>query len=371
MFNNWKISARQFKYIVILCFIGTSIVLHPAYLAIEAKQDAWLAVLLGIVIGMLLVWLYTTLGSLYPDMNIIQITKKILGKKLGTFISLLFVLYLILDCSAILWISGNFITTEILVETPIQYTNILLMIIVVIATRLGLETFARAGELLLPIVFGLTIILIVFVTPNIEDFNNIKPIYEFGMKPIFRGAIYFVSFTVLTNFVLMMIFPANVINFKEAKKSYFSGTIFSGIIIFIVTFICILVLGANLSSRETYPTYILAKKIHLGNFVQRIEIIIAIIWIITVFYKTVIFFYSIVLGFAQTFELKDYRPLTFPIAMILIVSTLVMYPNSIYFDEWDASTFLPFILMPCFFMPILLLIVGLIQKKLKSKNTNA
>lgn len=365
MFENWKISSRQFKYLVILCFIGTSILRIPSGLAADAKQDAWIAALLGILMGLILVWIYTSLGSLYPNMTITQQSEKILGKKIGKVVSFLFVLFLYVNCSTIVWISANFLTTQILIETPLEVIIILWIVVVVFGTRLGLETIARAGEILFPIVIVLFIILVVSVSPNIKDLNNMKPMFESGMKPIIKGALYLLTYTTMTNIVLMMIFPANVVNVKDAKKSFFSGTIFAGLMLFIVALLSIIILGSDFSRRNAYPSYVLAKKIHIGNYIQRIEIIIALIWFITVFYKTILYFYGSIIGLTQTLGLKDYKSLTLPLGMILVVLSIVIYPSNIYLDQWDATTWLPFIFMPALVLPLLLLIIGFIRKKLK------
>lgn len=53
-----QISPRQFMIIVILYVIGTAILVIPASVAAETKQDAWMPQILSIAIGVVLVWLY-------------------------------------------------------------------------------------------------------------------------------------------------------------------------------------------------------------------------------------------------------------------------------------------------------------------------
>lgn len=366
MLDNWKISPHQFKLLVFLCYVGTAILYSPGFLATEAKQDAWIGAIVGLILGLLIVQLYNSVGNLSPNTTIVQQTEKYFGKWLGKVISLLFISFLFINNSMILWIAGNFVTTQIMPETPIQFTNILFVLIIVMATRLGVEIFARAAEILFPLVMVLLVILILFVSPNIK-IENIKPVLEFGMKPIIRGAISYVSYSSLTLIVLMMVFPAHVNNVKETKKAFLRGTLLGGIIIFFITLFAILVLGHDFSIRNAFPSYILAKKIQLGGFIERIESIIAIIWFITVFYKTLLYFYGSVLGLSQVLELKDYRPLTLPMAMITVVLSLVVFPNTIYSDVWDSTTWVSYALTYALFLPLLLLIVGIFRKRTKGE----
>lgn len=356
-----QISPSQFRILVILCFIGTSILLTPSGLAVESKQDAWIASIIGGLIGLLVIWLYNSVGNNFYNMSLIDYTEKLLGKWLGKTVFLLFALSLFINCSTIVWFVGDFVTTQIMPETPIQFTNILLVAVTVMGTRLGLETFARAGEILFPWVIGLFTLLVIFASKDIK-FENLQPVFEYGMKPILRGALLYVSYSSLTLIVLMMIFPTYVNNLKEAKKSFLSGTLIGGIMIFIVTTLCILVLGHEITARNSFPTYILAKKISIGGFLERLESIIAVLWFITIFYKILLYFYGAVIGFAQILKLKDYRPLTLPLGMILVVLSLVVYPNFTYSSVWTTTTWIPFILTYGFFLPLLLLVVGVFRK---------
>ncbi|PAB57763.1 GerAB/ArcD/ProY family transporter [Anaeromicrobium sediminis] len=362
MLDNWKISPRQFKILVIMCFVGTSVLFTPGGLATDAKQDAWLAAIVGTILGLLLVFLYNAIGNHFSHMTLIEYTEKVLGKWLGKTLSLLFVSYLFINCAMVLWSVGDFITTQIIPETPIQYTIMIFSVIIVMGTRLGLETFARSAELLYPFFIGLLIILVIFILPDIE-FKNIQPVFEYGMKPILKGGLSYASYTSLTLIALMMIFPAYVNNIKEAKKSFSNGILLGGIVLLVITILCILVLGHDMTSRNAFASYALAKKINLGNFIQRIEAIIAIIWFITIVYKTIIYFYGTILGLGQILKLKDYRPLTLPMGMILVALSLVVYPNTVYASVWNATTWISHVLTYGFFLPLLLLIVSLFKNK--------
>lgn len=361
MHENWKISGRQFKILVILCFIGASILLTPSTMAAEAKQDAWIAALIGLVFSLLLIWLYNSVSSYFPNMTLIEYTEKTLGKWIGKAVFTVFTLFMFFNCSTLVYIVGDFLTTQIMPETPIQFTNILFTVVIVLGTRYGLETFARTGEILYPWVIGLFLILTFFLLPEI-DVKNIQPVYEYGMKPILRGTILYLSFSALSLIPLLMIFPTYVNNLKVAKKSFLSGTLIGGIIIFLIVTFSVLVLGHSITARNAFPSYILAKKISLADFLERIEAIIAVLWLITVFFKTILYFYGSVLGLAQILNLKDYRRITLPMGMILVVLSLVVYPNSTYMATWNTTTWVPVILTFGFFYPLVLLVISKIRK---------
>lgn len=362
MIENWKINGSQFKILVILCFIGSSILLAPGTLSSEAKQDAWISSILGLVISLLLVWLYNSLGNLFPNMTLLEYTEKIFGKWISRIIYIFFIIFLFINCSMLLYIVGDFMITQIMPETPIQFITILFTLVIIIATRLGLETFARAGEILYPLVIILFMVLMLFLLPEV-DTKRLTPLLESSPKALLKGTVLYASFSSFPLIVLLVLFPTCVNNLKEAKKSFLRGALIGSVIIVIMTFFCISVLGHNITTRTTYPTYILAKEIDLADFIQRIEAIIAIIWLITMFYKTLLYFYGSVLGLSQIFNLKDYRPITLPMGMILVILSLVVYPNSTYAATWNTTTWIPYVLTFGFVYPLILLLIGGLRKK--------
>jgi spore germination protein KB len=101
-------------------------------------------------------------------------------------------------------------------------------------------------------------------------------------------------------------------------------------------------MGAEMTARHLYPSFVLAKMISIGNFIQQIQALMAGLWIITIFYKLSIGFYTINLGLAQTLKLEDYKFLTFPLGIIVVTSSLILSPNIVYLNTYVEKTFTPF-----------------------------
>ena len=74
-------------------------------------------------------------------------------------------------------------------------------------------------------------------------------------------------------------------------------------VLFTIIALTILVLGPDITGRNLYPSYMLAK-INIGNFLQRIEAVMAVMWFITLFYRISLYFYAIAIGISQIFHIK-------------------------------------------------------------------
>lgn len=362
MMQNVKINSNQFLVLVIFFTIGTSILIVPSALAAEAKQDAWIAAIIGTGIGLLVIWLFTTIALWFPQLTYIQINEKLFGKWVGKAVSLLFVFMSFLYTSILLFHSGTFLNTNMMPNTPMVALNILMAGIVVMGVRLGLETIARSAEILIVVFFVLFLGLAVSISPEIK-FENIQPVFEVGTKTILQSSLFLVVTSSVNAVVLLMIFPALINKTKQAKKSFLIGNLIGGFVIIIITFLSVSVLGAEDTARQMYPSYELTKRINIGDFVQRIDALMASLWFISLYYKAALYFYASVLGMAQILNLKDYRPLTIPLGMIAVVLSLVIYPNVVYQQNVEKTTELFFSLTIGLFFPLLLVVIYAIRKK--------
>ena len=74
------ISSRQFTIVTFLYSIGTAILIIPSSITGAAKQDAWIAASIGVLLSLLLVKLFLTLANQTPSLNFIEANEKILGR---------------------------------------------------------------------------------------------------------------------------------------------------------------------------------------------------------------------------------------------------------------------------------------------------
>ncbi|WP_025685782.1 GerAB/ArcD/ProY family transporter [Paenibacillus maysiensis] len=363
-----KISARQLMILTTLYTVGSAILIIPSGMALVAKQDAWIAAFVGVGAGLLILYLYIKLAALYPQMTLIGIMEALLGKWLGKTVGLLFFATFFINAPVtVLFYLGNFMTTQMIPETPIQAVNILFALIILLAVRLGLEVLARSAELMFPLFILLYISFTGLVVSNIK-LENVQPVLEAGMGPIGSAALSFVSTAFLPHLVLLMIFPTSVNRFDQARKAIFTGGLIGGVMLVVVVTLAILVLGPDLTARNMYPSYALAKKISIGNFLQRIEAIMATMWFISLFFRITLYMHSTVTAIAQIFCLKNDRQLVLPLGILLVVMSIIVYPNVPYQQAYDTKTWIPYTLSFGLFFPLLLLSIHALKRLETNKN---
>jgi len=236
------------------------------------------------------------------------------------------------------------------------------------ATYLGIENFARSAEILFPMFVLIFIFFVVSITPQIK-FENIQPIMEASKTSILYSIIRFISVFSFSLVMLLMIYPASVNVQQSSKKGFYIGMLLGGFVLVTLITLSILVLGPANTASRSFPSYALAQRISIGNFLQRIEIIMAFMWIVSIFIRTFMYFYTTVVGIAQIMKLKDHRPLILPMGIIMVGLSQIVHPDivhsNIYNDEiWPIYAFVCTILLP-----ILLLIVAVIRNRKSLDNS--
>lgn len=321
---------RQFAILTALFVIGDTILYIPAKVVAESKESAWLSGLLAMAAGICLAAFFASLANRYPRMTPIEIGAQTFGPWLGKPVGLLFVAFFLIDSAIVLWQVGDFMATHIMPETPIQSFLILFMLVVLLGFKLGIGTVVRSAEMLFFWVIVLFVMLVVMLTPKIDPIH-LKPFFEKGLNPGLRGTLQLVGYY-FESVILMMVLPT-LRSYRGITGAYSIGMAVGSFILSVTVMLCILVLGTDLTELQLFSTYVLAKKISIANFLERIEVVMASIWFFTLFFKLFVCFYATVEGAAQLLKLKDGKALSLPLAALLIPASLLFVPNVIYFND--------------------------------------
>lgn len=321
-----NISGRQLAILTFFLTVGNSILLMPAVVAKTAKQDAWLSMLLAFVVGLLLVSLYARIGGSGGPAGLVALIQRVMGRWFGGALLGLLLFYLFLHTSLSLRDLGIFMTVQLMTETPLEIVLLTFVLVCAAAARQGLETFARVAEIVLPIFLLLFVVLLVLSLGKV-DFNQIRPMLHSGWNRIVYGGIDVAHFPYFNLFTLLFVFHA-VDDPGAATSGLRKGVIAGGALLTLLTTVCLLVLGPEATARHLYPGYALSKTIHFGHFLQRLEITMALLWFISIFFRVTILFYCTIDCAARWFNLSDRRPLVQPVASIVLAMSIMITPNT-------------------------------------------
>ena len=336
MQGNGKISNSQFTSLVTLFIIGTSILLVPEITALAAKQDAWMTSILGLFLGLPIIFLYNKMVASFQEGDFFSYIDKILGYWLGKILAISFFIYFLILSALLIRQVSHFAVTQSFPETPKGIIITLFIFVVILGARYGVETLARTGELLFPWAFLLLSILLIALIPELK-IERLFPILENGIKPVLLGTYSSLGLPYLELFLFLFIIPY-INKPQNSGKAFYTGLLIGGVVLFLITFYAILTLGGEATGRNQFPSYGMAKTISIGNIIERIESFLAAIWFITIYMKSALTFYCTSLCLAHVFNLKEKKFLMVPLGFILIFLTLYISPNIAYFNDFITKT---------------------------------
>ncbi len=356
-----KITNHQLFAFTASFICGSTFLAISASVASLAKQDSWISMLVVVVFGLLEIWLICFLWGRYPGMTYVEMIKQVFGKYIGSIISIGFVFFCLLTESEIIAYMGEFISIQAMPETPQIIINIVFVITVSIGLLYGLEAIVRSYEVLIYLASFLFFLSMILVIPNAR-IENLQPVFEKGIAPILKASFLSCSFIEFPSIIFLMIFPINADNTIEAKKSFIKGFLWGCLLVFISILVSLLVLGSTIAANLQYPVYILAKVIDIGVIFTRLEFIIAAVWIIMLLARGMLYFYAGLIGFAQLLKLKDHKKVILPLALIIVVLSVVVYPNIIYRSNWDTFVWPPYAATFGVILPIVMVFIYAIKK---------
>ncbi len=355
------ISKRQSMTITLGFTVGTAPLFVPTSVAALAGPDGWLSGIIAGLIGLLVLWIDTRLGGLYPDKTLVETIVLLLGKWVGGFIAVCFIFIALLSGTQVIWYMGDFFTTVFVPEYPPLSINAIFIAITAVALLYGLEAFSRADEIFYLIVFPLFILAMLMLIPNIKG-DNLLPILENGIAPVLKGTIPLLDSIILPIIFLNMFFPMNTGNDKEVKKYRLKGYLLGVMSAFLAVLTCILTFGSTVTAELRFPLFVSTKEISLGVVFSRLEAMFVLIWMITNFVATFFYFYAGIVGLSQLLGLKSYKALVPPLLLIVFAYSDTIYKNVPYQVEWSTLVWTPVIFTYGLILPVLLLIVSKLKK---------
>ncbi|GAA0492147.1 endospore germination permease [Salinibacillus aidingensis] len=365
MIEKGKIDARQFTVLVVMYSLGTSIIAIPSTISTYAQENAWITIILTTLIGLMIVFLLNQVNRINKNKNLFELFEYVFGKWIGKSVTVLFLTFVYIVSGKNLRQIGDFITTQVMVETPIQVIMLIFVLTSLYAIKLGIEVIGRTSEIFFPYAFTSLMLLIIFVAPQ-ADFKNIQPVLVNNIE----GAFLTVFPTLGTPYFELVVFLAllpYVNRIGPGRKAFYIGVGIGSFLLFAVTLMSLLVLGPDFSARNVYPTYILGKKISGIQFLERIEILVAIAWFFTIFFKISINFYVLSLGMSHLFQLRSPKVLSTPLAFLILIAGVYLAPNMIAYQNFLAHDLAPLAGTFGIVLPVLLIIVARLRKKNKKK----
>ncbi|HET7580794.1 MAG TPA: endospore germination permease [Bacillales bacterium] len=355
-----RISIIQAMLILTTIVNTTGILLAPSITGYYALSDLWLSPVFASLVGFMVLFVAIHLNRYFPGKTVIEYGEKLLGSFIGKIIGAVFLLFLLHSNGIVMREYTEFVGSMFLDDTPFVVIMGGMGLLAAFATRGGIEVLGRLAQLFVPFTIFVWAVLLLLTIPS-WDVSNILPVLDAGIIPPIRGSLVpQIWYSEL--FLLAFLLPFSK-KPESAGKWGALTVIFLTLNLVILDIVSVFVFG-NLVPNLTYPVMSLVRYINIAQFLQHIDALLLIIWVLGVFLKISFILYCTTLGFSQLFKLSTFRHLSMPMGFLLVLFGLWAAPN--------LQTLTVFLKGPAYFYlmtffvayPLLLLGMALIRRKL-------
>jgi spore germination protein KB len=357
-----KINAWQLFVLVLLFEHGSAMVIP---IGVDAKQDVWLAILLGLAFGLLLFLVYYRLYIYYPEMPLTGYVQEITGPWIGKLLSLIYVTYFLYIASRVLRDFGELLLTSAYPETPLFILNTIMMLTVMYAVYKGIEVLARTGELFLILLYLLAVSgFVLLVATGLIEIHRLQPVLEEGWKRVIKAVFtqtLYVPFGEMIVFTMLLPYMNNP---KKTKLAAMTAMTLTGINLALTMAVNVAVLGADAVSRSNFPLLNTIREIQVANFLERLDVFFMLALIIGGFFKVYVFFYAAVVGTAQLFRVEAHQRLVYPLGAAVLLLSIATASNFLEHINEGLNIVTVYIHMPLqVIVPLCLLVIAAIRHR--------
>ncbi|MHA6252705.1 GerAB/ArcD/ProY family transporter [Oceanobacillus sp. CAU 1775] len=320
-----QISPRQWFHISLFSTICVTPFGFPSILYRHLGNEAWLPIVAAYLLTLWNVYVTLRICERFKDLNLVQWSKKILGRWFGRLYSIgtIIVFYL--------WgLLMLYIFLELIMYTQLPFTSrfLLLLFIVGVAVFLlvmGLEVWVRWGELFsILLIIGLLLI-------NVPQFMNVSfsqilPLNTTFLEPMkyFKPEIIGSLFIFRGIFSLYFLYP-------HIKKSngLFRWSILSMTVAFIEVLLAvvlpIMIFGASFAGKLRFPYQESLGTVTLVWLpIERLAILTPVVWQLIIIYVLCISLFSTARGLKSLFNVKKEQKIIYILGVVTL--GLAMYP---------------------------------------------
>ncbi len=355
-----KVSTLELASLILIEIISLNSGINLTILKESVGINSWIAIILSYIIGFIPVLLILYISNYKKDLPLHEKITNLFGKFFGTIINIFIALILFALAVTILFNVNSFTTSQFLYRTPIIISTILLVLLSVYNSTKEINVISKVCQILMCINFTLFIISF-FSLVKETNLDNFLPLLKDDTNKIFITSLKIASINTLPLLTILTI-PKNKLTVPEKyNKTVILSYILGSIISLLITVGTFGVLGIYLVNTFEYPEYMVLKKVKLFGFLERIENIVSIQWIIGSYvYLTILIYY--ISKTIKTKSKKIFKFINVGIGILLIITIKLLFKNNTIFNNYITNIF-PYIISPLILIYLILTIKIFINKR--------
>lgn len=130
-----------------------------------------------------------------------------------------------------------------------------------------------------------------------------------------------------------------------------------------------MVLGSETAAAVYFPSYAAISRVNIGNFLQRLEISVTIVFLLSGFIKISICLLAATKGITKLLGFKDYRFFVTPVGLLMVNLAYLVYDSIMEMFEWAFDVY-PYYAIPFqVILPLIIFIAAELKARLQKKSS--
>ena len=371
MENKEKISSLQLILMIVIARLMFGFSLAFTVSLAPRNQDGWISELICGIIVFIICLPLLILSKKFKGLSPAEYFNIILGKYIGKALGMIYVIYLIvIDILPVIFIT-DFMKSAVFPETPLYVLVLFMLIPGMYSVYKGIECIGRASIIFGIIIFTSIIIYFVFNLNNMNVNYFLPVMQESSVGDILLGAIH-LGGRFCDGFVFFMFLPYLSNNNKQSGSKILIYIIIGFVLLNTLVFISYTaVLSPEVSKLYRFPYYVSIQQINLFDFIQRIEFLSVIGWIIIHYFKLATTLLATCYGMASVFNAKNYKIFIMPIGVIVFsIIVFTDFSKAVIYRTFIEVYAVWIISGVTLFIPLLILIIYYVKTCFKKDKLN-
>jgi spore germination protein len=354
-----RITSHQAVMFITNFIFGAGILTLPRTITERIKTpDSWIAIIVSGLIITLVAVIILKLCQRYPNETFYQFNQKLLGKWIGSLLSLTVICYYIALSAYEVRIMAETTRLFLLQGTPTWAIMMPFLWIGLYLVQSGVNAIARLLEIIFPITV-LFFLLVMFLGIELFEVDNLRPVLGSGVKPVLKGlttsSLSFAGFEILLFIYMFM---------KEKNKVTKVPLLGVGIPFIFYTITVVIVIGSisvDAVVSQTWPVLTFIRSFEIsGLLFERFDSLILVIWIMQIFATYVIALFIATLGLNQIFSKSTHAFIYSLIPLIYLVSMIPKNINEVFKMSDMIGNFALYLFS---IMPLVLFIISKVKER--------
>lgn len=327
------LTPNQVTFILIGIVIDVTIGNLPNMVIATSKQDGWISTIIGAIYPLYVVFLAVYVSGKFPKENILVLSKKFLGKTLGTILNSLFLLSFFTYFPSLISTVGIIIRTFAVPSLSSFKIYVVLFIVGIYTSSRGIKVLGRICSITFCMLIAI-IIPTIFILKQ-GSYLNISPIFGAGIVNILKGSLA-TGYSYALFELIFLIYPF-INDSSKIKSSALKAVGFTAVMYSWITFITIYYVGKDIIPKSIWSFFMVTSAVKV-NIITNFRYVFIFFWFIIASKSVSIFNFVCMFILEDIKKIKSKKILYVTIAVVVIIIAKTYYGDRLAVNEITKYT---------------------------------